>query len=76
MAKRKGELVCCVFCGRDTASADSVCNRCRSGTADLNRSEEIGRHPLKPWSELAADPFNEPDEPRDPYHGDSVRDDL
>lgn len=80
MAKKKrGELVCCTMCGRDTTAADSVCSRCRSSFFD--HKEEIGRKSLPP--SRANSPFDECYEENEyepnsheEYHGGSIRDDI
>ena len=47
MAKTKGELRCCLFCGRDTRHRSGICNRCvRHGSFGKRKTELLDRTPL------------------------------
>ena len=79
MAK-KGDLVCCNMCGRDTKAADGICARCRNSNFD--HTEEIGRKARSfrtdadsPFEDVYDDNEYHPNSYEN-YHGESIRDDL
>jgi hypothetical protein len=82
MRSKKGEIVSCVNCGRDTSAKDGICSQCRGGplTAQVDKREVRGRKQIR-----HEDTCIEPAEPTngdyeenaaERYHGESIRDDI
>jgi predicted ATP-dependent serine protease len=78
VAKKKEPVYCCRWCGRDTTARGGVCPRCFRADPYGAREESKGRRSRHVTE--AKSPFDDvaerDDLPPDPYHGDTIRDDI
>jgi hypothetical protein len=79
MPRKKGELCCCVNCGRDTTSVDRICMKCKGvrGRCGKEMQGRKARHITEaksPFDEVGEVWYNR--DPNEDYHGGSIRDDI